>query len=614
MLINLVAIHPCPSPQAVPLANAFLKSIVSETSIDVSLIDTFIGQDPAEIAALLATDKPRVVGFSMYVWNRAACLEIANELRKTLPETLIFGGGPEATADPSGVLQNGVLDFVISGEGEAPFAALCEHLIAGKNISGIPGVVIASETSLAPAAPVVDLDTIPSPYLNGILDTRNYTGILWQLARGCSFACDFCFDSRDKHGVRRFPVERIEAELRHFAATDVSQVFVLDSTFNQDAKRAKNILRMIKRIAPQIHFHFEVRSEFIDREMADLFAQITCSLQIGLQSADPIVLKRVGRSFDRDDFSKRVGLLNDSGAVFGFDLIYGLPGDTLNGFCNSLDYALSLYPNHLDIFPLAVLPGTRLASSGTEQGLKWQTSPPYTLLSTDSFSSAELATAGQLAKACDIFFTRGKAVAWFNAVVETLQLKPSLFMKLFGDWLAVGSGASISESDLSDNDIWEMQRTFLKLQFSPKSLKRFLPIVLDLVDYHHHYAAALLAPQQKNIKVIQSKTKLSETIFRIAPSSQMAHFHYEIQDILDSGAPNINWMYKHLSATGSHAVIYPNNGYVCTESLDRSYYSVLEQMDGITTTGKLLIKLGLTLEDTLDFLMFAQEEGIIVSA
>jgi Coproporphyrinogen III oxidase and related Fe-S oxidoreductases len=115
--------------------------------------------------------------------------------------------------------------------------------------------------------------------------------------------------------VRRFSLERIEAELKLFVRRGVTQVFVLDSTFNQDIKRAKTILKMIRRIAPDIHFHFEVRSEFIDPEMAQLFADIVCSLQIGLQSADPDVLKQVGRNFRRDDFSRKISLLNESGAV-----------------------------------------------------------------------------------------------------------------------------------------------------------------------------------------------------------------------------------------------------------------------------------------------------------
>jgi len=614
VLIKLVAIHPCPSPQAVPLANAFLKSIIRETSIEVSLIDFFIGQEPEEAATLLAAAEPRAIGFSMYVWNRAACLEMASALRRILPEVLIFAGGPEATADPDGVLREGLLDFVIAGEGEGPFASLCEHMLAGRQLPEIPGIICSSDTVSTPALPASNLDTIPSPYLNGVLDCSIYDGILWQLSRGCSFACDFCFDARGNSGVRRFSLERIEAELRHFAVKGVSQVFVLDSTFNQDVKRAKSILRLIRKIAPRIHFHFEVRSEFIDREMAELFAQITCSLQIGLQSANPLVLKQVGRSFDRVDFSRRVGLLNDSGAVFGFDLIYGLPGDTLDSFCNSLDYALSLYPNHIDIFPLAILPGTRLATRGAEQGLIWEKRPPYTLLASDSFSSADMANAGEMARACDIFFTRGKAVAWFNAVTKAVNLKPAMFLKSFAEWLGTGKGREFSESDLSDNDIREMQRTFLRQLLKTKNLKRFLPVVLDLVDYHHHYAVALLAPQPRKIKIQQSATGILNSIFRLSPSTQLADFHYEIQDILDSGAPDIAWMHKHLSAVGSHAVIYPNNNFVCTESLDASFYSILENLDGKSKTGTILRKLGFTIADTLDFLVFAQQEGIIAPA
>lgn len=612
MHINLVAIHPCPSPQAVPLANAFLKSFVRETSLEVSLFDFFIGQNTAGNAALLASNAPRAIGFSLYVWNRDACREIARELRTLLPSALLFAGGPEATADPAGVLEEGILDFVIAGEGETPFAELCQRLLAGRELSGIPGVIFPGAAHCPPPSPISDLDRIPSPYLTGILHADSHSGILWQLARGCSFACDFCFDARDKHGVRRFSLERVEAELRHFAASGVSQVFVLDSTFNQDAKRAKHILRLIARIAPSIHFHFEVRSEFIDRQMAELFAGITCSLQIGLQSADPKVLKQVGRAFDRADFTKRIGYLNDCGAVFGFDLIYGLPGDTLDGFRSSVDYALSLYPNHLDIFPLAILPGTRLAAQGKKLGLLWQAHPPYTLLSTSSFTSADLTVAGQIATACDIFFTRGKAVAWFNSVINALKLKPAQFLKLFGEWLSSGKGANAAESDFSDHEIWLMQRIFLKQIFRARNLQRFLPIVLDLVDYHHHYAAALLAPQPQKNRIQKSRAKLADTVFRLAPSTRLAVFHYEIQELLDCGAPDIAWMYRHLSATSSRAAIYPHDGFVCTESLDAAFFSILERINGTKPTAHVLAELGLTLDETHDFLVFAQHEGIIL--
>ncbi|MCP6657823.1 radical SAM protein, partial [Klebsiella pneumoniae] len=91
---------------------------------------------------------------------------------------------------------------------------------------------------------------------------------------------------------------RIDAELDVIVRSGVPQVFVLDSTFNQDRERAKKVLKMIRARARHVHFHFEVRSEFIDREMAKLFAGITCSLQIGLQSADPKILRRIRRHLD----------------------------------------------------------------------------------------------------------------------------------------------------------------------------------------------------------------------------------------------------------------------------------------------------------------------------
>ncbi|MBW4055267.1 MAG: B12-binding domain-containing radical SAM protein [Proteobacteria bacterium] len=611
MLINLVSIHPYPSPQSIPLANAFLKAYAINSAVPINLIDFFLEDDAAVCALALTTPAPVAIGFSMYVWNHDLSCEIATLLRRIQPDIKLFCGGPEVTADPKSVLNLGIFDFVITGEGEVPFLSLCQALKESGNYSKIPGVLLPDSSILPPPPPVTNLDTIPSPYLTGIIDTHSNPGILWQLSRGCSFTCDFCFDSRGIHGVRHFSLERIKSELQHFAATGVSQIFVLDSTFNLNPDRAKNILKMIKIHAPNIHFHFEVRNELIDREMAELFAQIACSLQIGLQSADREVLKLVGRSFNKTEFTAKVGLLNKSGAVFGFDLIYGLPGDTLDGFRRSLNYALSLYPNHLDIFPLAVLPGTTLASNGKSLNLCWNPNPPYILESTDSFSTADMAIAAELANACDIFYTRGKAVAWFNAIVAILSLKPSDLLQKFSHWLIDHRGHATKEFDFSDDDIDEMQHFFLRWLFSNKKVNRFLPLVLDLVNYHHLYAAALLAPLPEPGKDSHIPGNVGNVRFRLDPSATLVNFTYEITELLDCGEPQIHWMYDNFSQSGSHAVIYRNDGMVYTESLDAAYILLLEQIRD--RDGKINIpETGLTKDEIHDFLEFALQEKFLV--
>ncbi|QEM68020.1 radical SAM protein [Geobacter sp. FeAm09] len=613
MRITLVSLHTAPSPQALPLATAFLKGYAAETGVAIGLEDFFAGDDPRACAQKLLERQPAAIGFSLYVWNRAACLAIAAEVRRSMPRVLLFAGGPEATADPHGVLDGSPLNLVITGEGEQPFRTLCTRLAAGAPLEGIPGILLpGAAPRFTPATPLPGLDAIPSPYLEGILDFGRYPGILWQLSRGCGFTCDFCFDSRGQHGVRRFSLERIESELRCFAKGGVAQVFVLDSTFNQDVKRAKSILKLIGKIAPHIHFHFEVRSEFIDRELADLFAHITCSLQIGLQSADSRVLHGVGRSFRPDDFAARVGLLNESGATFGFDLIYGLPGDTLAGFRRSLDFALALYPNHLDIFPLAVLPGTALADRSAAIGLDHLPHPPYTLLSSPSFTAGDMAEAQRLATACDIFYTRGKAVAWFNEAAKALKVSPSGFLHRFAQWLPTVHGPQIDEKDLDDRAVWRLQRDFLDSAFRRPGLKRLLPVVLDLVDYHYHYAAALLTPPEKRPGRTTDGGKLLRAPLRLAGSVRLAEFHYEILEILDAGVPDIRRLADTLAPAGSCAAIYPSRDGVCTESLAEPYFRLLERLNGRDPAGRIAAGLGLEADEAARFLLFALAEGIVL--
>ena len=213
MLIKLVSVHPSPSPQSIPLATAFLKAYALKSGATIELVDFFIGQDSGVCAAKLAEPFPKAVGFSLYLWNRDAVCLIAAKLHNSHPSIKLFCGGPEVTADPVSVIQTGIFDFVIAGEGEAPFLSLCQALASGEPYAHIPGLLSADSDDLQPPAPIADLDSIPSPYLAKIIDTHANPGILWQLSRGCSFTCDFCFDSRGIHGVRYFSLERLESEL-----------------------------------------------------------------------------------------------------------------------------------------------------------------------------------------------------------------------------------------------------------------------------------------------------------------------------------------------------------------------------------------------------------------
>lgn len=619
MKVLLAAIHPYQSPQALPLANAFLKAYLNtdeylSDNISVSLSDFFVGENVDDCLSAMLAEKPDAVGFSIYLWNRLMACELAAALRRANQHLVIFAGGPESTADPKRLLRDFVFDFLILGEGEVPFISAMAALCDGKKATGVKGTAsITSGNFVASMCkPVELLDTITSPYLSGIIEPANYSGVLWQISRGCDFGCDFCFDSLGIKGVRRFSMDRVRAELDFFAKNQVEQVFVIDSTFNQDIKRAKEILRMIAVKALHIHFHFEVRSEFIDAEMSRLFAHINCSLQIGLQSAHSNVHKMVRRVFNSADFSRKIALLNETGAIFGFDLIYGLPGDTLEGFSSSIDFALRLYPNHLDIFPLAVLPGTALAAKAGAYELHYKTTPPYTLQSSPGFPAGALREAAELATACDIFYSRGKAVAWFNSLLAPTKLSPSSFLREFRLWLKKIRGAEIDETAISDREIWQAQRDFIIRLYTRKKLRKFLPAALDQIDYHWHYAAALLtAPPELPTDRELEQTNLLDVCFTLAPSARLAKFNYEIFDLLQVGEIDLRSFTECFAPLGSYAVIYPRGGEVFTESLTEPHFKLLSLLDGKTSSRRIAATLHITPEEAGSLLEFAAAEGII---
>ena len=277
-------------------------------------------------------------------------------------------------------------------------------------------------------------------------------------------------------------LERIEKELELFNRQKISQIFVLDPTYNANKKRALELLTLIRKKTKGIFFYFEARAEFIDRELARAFTKIPCALQFGLQSADAEVLKNVHRSFDKKLFCRNISYLNETGVIFGFDLIYGLPGDTLRGFRDSLDFALGLYPNNLETFCLSVLPGTALFEQAEQFGLVYEKMPPYNLKFSPSFPAEDISRAASLSNACNIFYNDGRAVTWFNSVCDVLKIKPSVFLDKFAEWLL--SNPFQKEKCSSHTEVEKFQLAFLKNIFEKKQKQAFFAAAESLVRFY----------------------------------------------------------------------------------------------------------------------------------
>lgn len=591
MKLVLVSIHIDKTPQAFPLAGAMLAANIN-TTVDTSLIDLYLEDSLSFSVESILNGNPDIIGFSVYLWNVERVFALAENIKEIQPGISIIAGGPEVTADAFNFDHKGLFNNLFSGEGENILKDYLEIVLSRK-----------TAPKLFDQTTALDVTSLSSPFLKRTIDITGYDGILWELSRGCIFNCSFCFESRGIRKVRNFPLKRIEKELKLFADSGIKQIFVLDPTFNLDPERAKEILRMIIKTAPDIHFTFEIRSEFLDRETAELFASITCSIQLGLQSARPEVLKNVNRNLNRKDFYEKILLLHEEGVIYGFDLIYGLPGDTYAGFCESLDFALSLHPNHLDIFPLAVLKGTELYDTAEKFEIKYRNSDPYTVLSTPGFGDRDMQKAADLAKACDIFYNNGESVPWFTMILDSLQIKSSVFLEKFVEFLKEKNYSALKSDEFIFPVIIEIQTEFILQLFETYNMKKEGNAAADCINWFNSCSIVRHSDENRMERTIRINYKdytyhnnFIIRNFRFNIEQFISHLEMNIQDLTEIAHFTEN--------TPCTALIFPQEGDVFTVIISEEQENYIKNLSG----KKNEILSGIENSDYLPFLL---ETGII---
>ncbi|MCR5442560.1 MAG: radical SAM protein, partial [Sphaerochaetaceae bacterium] len=416
---------------------------------------------------------------SVYIWNSEWMRLFAVTVRKMDPGIMIFAGGPHTTAYTDSF--PAWLDFAVLGEGEVSTISALSAIISGKKPENLQMEGIITRNYVSPVSSrLPELSKLHSPFLTGEASgvLKNYDSVLWELTRGCPFACAFCFESRGRRTVRDYPLDRIEKELDYIIKNHVENVFVLDPTFNLNPERAKTILRLLLKKAPQeMHFTFEIRAELVDEELADMFAELNCSLQIGLQSSYEEVLKTIGRKFDKDLFTEKTRLLASRGAAFGLDIIIGLPKDNLKRFRNTVNYAVSLMPSNIDCFLLSLLPGTELAMRAEEYGLVPGQDVERTILSTPSFTEKDISIALSVRRGMDLFYTKGQSCMWIHCILEALNITACNLFSLFVKWMDQ-TGRSEEE------DIWVLQDDFVQSLFEKTQNAKLLPAMKSFMELH----------------------------------------------------------------------------------------------------------------------------------
>ena len=105
------------------------------------VVEGTINEQTDEVLTRIVNKKPDVVGFSCYIWNIEATLHLLKKLKSIIPNVISVLGGPEVSYNAGQVLETEPsVDYIISGEGEKPFALFLNDILIGKKPQDIPGL------------------------------------------------------------------------------------------------------------------------------------------------------------------------------------------------------------------------------------------------------------------------------------------------------------------------------------------------------------------------------------------------------------------------------------------------------------------------------------------
>jgi len=124
------------------------------------------------------------------------------------------------------------------------------------------------------------------------------------------------------------------------------------------------ILGAVRRlnIARDAEFTLEANPGSLDTEKLSLLKRFGVNrLSIGLQSADIHLLKTIGRAHTADDFYEAFHGARDAGFYnINVDVMFSLPGQTLNSLAETVLRVLELRPEHVSAYALTPEDGTPL--------------------------------------------------------------------------------------------------------------------------------------------------------------------------------------------------------------------------------------------------------------
>ena len=387
----------------------YLKANLGQYEDQCEIQEFTLESRPEDIVEQILARQPRVVGFGVYIWNSVQTEKVVALLKTVAPEVLVVLGGPEVSYENADQPIVDLSDYVITGWGEVSFRELMSTIFEGKPARGSASAC-AVPTIIKGEQPKLDQIKMPYRLYNGD-DIKNRL-LYVEASRGCPFKCEFCLSALDKTAWP-FDLDLFLAHMDELHQRGARHFKFVDRTFNLKVKNSLRILQFfLDRMSDDLFLHFEVVPDHLPEALKEMIAKFpdgSLQFEIGIQTFNPEVQARISRRQNNEKAKDNLTWIrNHSQAYIHADLIFGLPGESMQSFAASFDQLVGLRPHEIQVGILKRLKGSPIIRHTDAHQLRFNPNPPFSILASDTVSFTDVQLMGRFARYWDMIGNSGR--------------------------------------------------------------------------------------------------------------------------------------------------------------------------------------------------------------
>lgn len=363
----------------IPLGLAWISAVLKKEGFTTQGYDLQIeGMNLEKLGRKMEALQPGIVGVQIHgqvSFNHF--MDTLKYIKKHFPDLPLIAGGQQATFRPLPIIEEGGVDYLVSGEGEFVMLDLVKHLLGlpgAKALDAIPSLMYRRNGRIATterAPRIEDLDSIPLPDRDAF-EWNRYPQWVIMTSRGCPYRCAFCSSSSFWGRTVRFrSAENVLDEMEQLVNVyNVTSFLILDDTFTLNKPRLKKICQGVVDRKLPITWGCGTRTDQVDKESLALLKSAGCvTISFGLESANQATLDLITKDIDVAQQKKGLLLSMEAGFQTRASVMVGLPGESHREIMNTLDFLLEVQPNEIQLYPIMPYDGTTVYERMDEWGI-----------------------------------------------------------------------------------------------------------------------------------------------------------------------------------------------------------------------------------------------------